>query len=61
MLGTVADVPWGIMTKTMANPCQPVKLRVLDSRRGRVVAFGECVGAVFRPFYRQNSDVPMAN
>ncbi len=59
MLGTVANVPWGIMTKTMANPCQAIKL--LHSRRGRVVALGECVRAVLRPLHRQNSDVPMAN
>ena len=47
------------MTKTMANPCQSVKL--LHSRRGRVVALGECVGAVLSPFHRQDTDIPMAN
>ncbi len=36
MLGSVADVRWGIMTKTMANPCQAIKL--LHSRRGCVVS-----------------------
>ncbi len=50
VLVTVADVPWGIMTKTMANPCQPVKL--LHSRRGCVVSLCECVRAVLSPFHR---------
>ena len=59
MLDTVADVPWGIMTKTMANPCQAIK--VLHSRRGCVVSLCECVRRVLRPFHRQNSDIPMAN
>ncbi len=59
MLGTVAYVSRCIVTKTMANPCQAIKL--LHSRRGRVVALGECVRAVLSPFYRQNSDIPMAN
>ena len=59
VLGAVANVPSGIMTKTMANPCQPVKL--LHSLRSCVVSLGECVRRVLRPFHRQNSDVPMAN
>ena len=50
VLVTVADVPWGIMTKTMANACQPVK--VLHSRRGRVITLCQSVGAVFGPFHR---------
>ena len=50
MFGTVANVPWCIMTKTMANPCQAIKL--FHSRRGRVVALGECVRAVLSPFRR---------
>ena len=48
VLVTVANVPWGVMTKTMANPCQAIKL--LHSRRGRVVALGECVRAFLSPF-----------
>ena len=59
VLVTVADVPWGIMTKTMANACQPVK--VLHSRRGRLVALGGCVRAAISPFYRKRCDIPMAN
>jgi hypothetical protein len=59
VLGTVANVPWGIMTKTMANPCQAIKL--LHSRRGCVVSLCECVRAVLSPLHRQNSDIPMAN
>ena len=61
MLGTFANVPWGIMTKTIANPCQPEFVKVFHSRRGRVVALGECVGAVLSPLHRQNSDIAMAN
>ena len=55
MLGSVADVPWGIMTKTMANPRQPVE--VLHSRRGCVVSLCECVRRVLSPFHRQNGDM----
>ena len=50
MFGAVADVPWGIMTKTMANTCQPVK--VLHSRRGRVISLCQSIGAVFGPLHR---------
>ena len=59
MFGAAADVPWGIVTKTMTHPCQPVK--VLHSRRGCVVSLCECVRRVVSPFYRHNSDIPMAN
>ena len=50
----------GVVTKPVAraNPCQFVKLA--HSRRGRLVALGECVRAVLSPFHR-NGNVPMAS
>ena len=59
VFGRLPDVPRCVMTKTVANPCQFVKL--FHSRRGSIVALCERVRAVLSSFHRKNRNVPMAN